>query len=179
MTAIVGLEHGGRVYMAADSAVSWGDDLVMVAREPKVWRATPPGHAVEMVMGVAGNSSVCEQLATNGWLPEFEFGTDTRYVVSELLPAAQDVADEFEMLVGINGVLWSVSGDGAAHTSSRGMMAIGSGSHLALGALAALFHVRPDRPAHCVQRALELIEPYSPSVLPPFAVVSSSSDSTA
>ena len=173
MTAIVGLEHGGRVYLAADSAVSWGDDIVHVAREPKVWACYPSGDVSSMVMGVAGASSACEALAGGEWLPEYQAGNDTAYVVGQLLPAAQQVADEFDMLLGFNGTLWALCGDGTAHTSAQGMMAIGSGGAMALGALLALFHVRPDRPTHCVHQALAVIEPYSPGVLPPFTVVTS------
>lgn len=170
MTTVAGLEHRGRVWMGADSAVSWSnDDAVFSAPHRKIVRRGG------MLIGLAGNLSTCT-VAAAGLRPEpYMCGDPRAHILSavvlplrELFRNANLDAEGADMLLACAGRLWFSSLDGSVHGFRCGYGAIGSGSSYALGSL----HGSRGEPRKRVRMALGAAIEHCSSVCGPAYVMS-------
>jgi len=170
MTAIVGIESRGRVYLAGDSAITAGDGQRRTGG-PKVRRSG------RIVLGVAGGA-IEWVVAMATTLPDYDDSEPVAWCRSVLAPVLLEACravelrkPRLELLVGVGGVLVVLDGLRArdvAHTWSDGHGAIGDGGELALGSLWA---TRGQRPRERLTAALEAAAHYCWSVAPPWVVV--------
>lgn len=169
MTVLAGVVHDGRCYLAADSAVSSGQDSITTCGTPKVWLAG------DVVLGVAGDLVARDIVRYHVEVPPFDGGDAHAYVARELVPAvraalrgAQAADSDHELLVGVCGQLMHVDSAGGATRWACGYGAAGSGADLALGALHATAGLAPlDR----LRAALEAAAQHNSSVRPPWVYV--------
>ena len=168
MTAIVGLEHSGAVYLGGDRAIS-GDDSVVRSAHSKVWRRGG------ILLGVAGQLDQLQRMAYVFRVPPYRAGRDpARYLGRKLAPAlvaffsgGKDV--EIQALAGVGGCLFYLD-DGFSFSRVGPEWAIGSGGDAARAALKLL----PGQidPRERVRRSLEIASEVCLSVAPPFDVLS-------
>ena len=170
MTCVCAVEHGGKVYMGGDSAVSWScDDAVFVATHRKVIRRGG------MLLGLAGNLGTCT-VAAAGLRPEPYVSGDprTHILTAVLLPLrallaeAKMDAEGCDLLIGCASRIYFAGLDGAVHGFDAGYAAIGSGSSYALGSL----HTSRGTPAKRVRQALSAAVAHCASVGGPLYVLS-------
>ena len=165
MTAIVGIEHGGRVYMAGDRALS-GSDVITSSADPKVWARAG------VVYGVAGNLDQLQRVRY-----EFKPAQYRRrqrpelFLGSKLAPAFREFfgADKvkIEILVGVRGSLYLLD-RGFSFSPVGPEWAIGSGGD---AARASLMHITGP-PSDRAMWALDTAARVCLSVAGPFDVVS-------
>lgn len=178
MTAIIGLVHDGKVYIGADSATESGG-LVHVSAASKVFTLNA------LVIGTTGSIRYRQiiQRHVSGLRPPTDVEHIVRYLVVEFIPllrnalkehgftkseAGQESADYGAMLVGCKGELLRIDCDFSVLKFDRTFEAIGSGSTLALGAMAALSPALA--PEKRMNRALAIAAEFDPYVRPPFVI---------
>jgi ATP-dependent protease HslVU (ClpYQ) peptidase subunit len=177
VTAVVGLEHDGKVYIGADSAGTAGWSQTVRADE-KVFINGPfvIGFTTSFRMGqlLRYKLNVAEQAPSQ---------TDNyRYMSTWFIDAVRTclkdggfakinngVEQGGTFLVGYRGALYCVGSDFQVGRSVEGFDAVGCGAELALGALAASALKDPTRRA---EQALEVAARFSAGVAGPFKVVS-------
>jgi len=168
MTCIVGVEHGGRVYLGGDACVAWADCQTRLPQR-KVRRVSG------IVMGASGAMREVGLVLT--WTPPRYDGSDPHLWVVEVfaaeflrrLKAGGVRKPQVELLIGVGGTLLSVDAWGGEHGWPEGYGASGSGAEVAKGALGALPRASPRTR---LRRALELAAEHCYAVSPPFAYVS-------
>lgn len=173
MTAIVGIEHDGRVYLAGDRAVSGdGCDPVTRSAHPKVWARSG------VLIGIAGQLDQLQRIAYRCKIPRYRRRQDpSSYMGRHLVPAlklafAADMRAgeqvDLEMLVGVGGQLF-----GLDHVFSFSLVgpewAIGSGGEAARAALC-LLSARRGPEARALA-ALAVAARVCPSVSAPYDVI--------
>jgi hypothetical protein len=126
VTCIAGIEHAGRVYLMADSAV-FQDDTVEIMSEPKLFRSGA------FVVGFAGDLSFLHALKRIEW-PDKAPRSVRRWLAEVACPQLSDV--DGEALVGCGARLYSLSNHGDVFRSAAGYGACGSASQVALVGLA-------------------------------------------
>lgn len=168
MTCIVGVEHGGRVFIGADSLSSCGG-MVTQLHEPKVFRCG------SLLVGVAGSMAwaltVRHHLSVR--LPR---GDLAGYMIATLRGKLEELWDdhhgdsdyESELLLGARGQLYAVDTTFTPYRAAEGYASIGSGGDVARGALAVL---RGD-PTQRLTAALEAAERHVPTVRRPWLIES-------
>lgn len=170
MTVLVGLEHGGRVWLGSDS-FSGTDTSRDLHPGPKWFRV---GGAA--VVGFAGAYRPAEVLRHHVKVRPPRPGEDPHaYLVTELVAAfrvqcrARGVSTrDAEFLVAFRGHLYRLQNDFSVVPTARGFDAIGAGEDYALGALAAL--TPTERPGRTIRRALTAAAHVCPQVSAPFYV---------
>ena len=167
MTAIVGVEHKGFVYIGADSAIQDDSrDCVFPCENPKVWRL-----GKNAIIGVAGSLKPLQTLMFGPKLdvPNKLDNTEA-WLVTRLVPHIQRVVDNWdnEALVGIRGKLWAIDSDWSC-TRVGPEYACGSGGQIARGALHA---TRARTPQGKIVAALSAAADLCTGVIGPFAVLS-------
>lgn len=167
MTAIVGIEHSGRVYLAGDRAIS-GDDALTLCPHPKVWRRSG------IVFGAAGQLDQLQRIRFSLRVPRFRHADPVEYVGRRLVPAlvalfADEKDRDLGLLVGVGGSLFYMDG-GFSFCRVGPDWAIGSGGDAARAAL----HLLPRtlEPQQRGVRALRVAARVCLSVSGPFDVVS-------
>lgn len=139
MTAILGLEHDGSVYIAGERMWSGASDAAILAR-PKVWLSNG------IAWGCSGKSRLSDLIRYASRPlkpPRTEIGA---FVVTELIPWVRDLArsdgieesfteDDFGALVGIRGELWTLAGP-EAERSAEGYASTGNNDAASLVGLA-------------------------------------------
>jgi ATP-dependent protease HslVU (ClpYQ) peptidase subunit len=140
MSVAVGVESEGGVWLGADSAISEGQ-LVDVSGGKIIKRGS---YAIASVGYARAEQVLAHYLDIPGPTSDEHVMS---WAVTSLVPALKELAEEREpwpgddddvgwsLLVGTCGVVLSIGSDYAVHRSQRGYQAIGSGSHVALGAL--------------------------------------------
>lgn len=176
MSCVVGVAdpRGRRVWVGADSA-SVGEGNIE-ARPGKVFRKS------EYVIGFVGSWRVGQVIEHSATLPHWRpDGDSLAFMVRHFVPAIQSalaeaVALTYEMglLVGVAGELFVVDDELAVTRANSGKTAIGSGSHFALGALAAPTSLTPRQ---TVDMALGVAADLCQTVCPPFHILSPSKES--
>ena len=175
MTCIVGVQHEGKVWIGGDSAGVAGWSLSVRADE-KVFRNGP------MIMGFTSSFRMGQLLRYSLTVPHHPDGMDadewmcTAFVdeVRRCLSAGgfakkdSEVEEGGFVLVGYRGVLYQVESDYQVARRASGYDAIGSGSDIALGALAVTQGMAP-KPR--VLAALKAAERHNAAVCAPFRVV--------
>lgn len=173
MTCVVGIEHGGAVWLAGDSAVVGGSSISR-CREPKVRRIRRG-----LVMGIAGGGR--ETDLAMGWRPPRGPGRvdPYRWIVDEAVPwlhqtLARDGYSgrkaELELLIGIGGRLFSLEEGGGCWSPADRMAAIGDEIATAL-ALGSLSETERRPPEFRLRRALRASCRWSTAARPPWTIV--------
>jgi ATP-dependent protease HslVU (ClpYQ) peptidase subunit len=176
MTVLIGLEHESRVYIGADSRTTTGWEASTQQR-PKVFRLGT------YLIAATGRCRFADLLEFGFDAPQDESGKyDTRFMVRSFVPTlrtllkdhgAMGKTEETEaalggFLVGAAGHLYHVCEDFAVTSSDDGLMAIGSGSPYALGAMEARKDMPPrDR----ILLALEVAAKFNIGCGPPYVVM--------
>jgi ATP-dependent protease HslVU (ClpYQ) peptidase subunit len=176
VTAIVGLEHAGKVYIGADSAGTAGW-LQIVRADEKVFTNGPfvIGFTTSFRMGqlLRYKLSVAEQAPSQ--TDDFRFMSTV--FIDTVRTCLKDggfakidngVEQGGTFLVGYRGALYCVGSDFQVGRSVEGFDAVGYGDELALGALAASALKDPTRR---VKQALGVAARFSAGVAGPFKVV--------
>lgn len=153
MTTIVGLEHGGKVWLGADSQISSMDGIAQTSTNPKLFNM---GDV--MIVACAGSLRVAQVMQ---YMLELPFPTqstkhDMAYMVTEFAEALRHLVHEtgagrqsdgmatieFGALVGFRGKLYKLDADYNVHCAPY--MACGAGEQVALGALYAATKLLDD-----------------------------------
>lgn len=185
MTAIVGVEHRGKVIMGADAAATTGNySFTQIATE-KVWVSGI------YIFGSCGSFRINQllryQMNIPQALPHDERDVD-EFMVTDFMDAAKQclaehgmvenhhnvdtIADDSDFLVGVRGRLYLVAMDFSVIRSATGYAATGSGYDLALGALYAVSNItNAPAPRTRVQLALEAAAAHNAAVAPPFTIL--------
>jgi ATP-dependent protease HslVU (ClpYQ) peptidase subunit len=173
MTAIVGLAHNNRIWIGGDSALSDGDDTLVISRDPKVFR-----RADGLIIGFCGSLRFGQLVA----LTQFpRRGPDVdlwvrQDVCKALRQGARDAGfelgcgadqDDSQALLGVSGELYVLDVGAVAYRPADAFAAVGSGSSWALGAM----HVSRGRPKARLVGALEAAERFCRSVRGPWVIV--------
>ncbi len=170
MTAIVGIEHGGRVYLGGDRAIS-GDDSVVQAARPKVWKRG------SVLFGCAGQLDQLQLLSHTYRPPRYRGRDPSSYLGRHLAPSLRSFFAEEKavgvpwvvdvtLLVGVGGFLFYFDSE-FSFSQVGPEWAIGSGGD---ATRAALMHITGD-PRERARRALETASRVCVSVAGPFDVV--------
>lgn len=135
MTAIVGLEHGGRVTLGGDSAVSSDSGDIWISRDPKVFRLG------EYLIGLAGATRPFDVVRYMD-PPHPGNGNPDKTMRTEFVPALKKALDEAgaefddsEALVALRGRLYVVHADLGVDRPSAHFHAVGCGGPPALAAM--------------------------------------------
>ena len=139
MTAILGVEYDGKVYLGGDSASSIGD-TVIPNPDPKVWCA----HGV--VMGAAGTAIHCQQLRYLLKVKSYRRSeSPEKWLASSFIPAVAETfgiktpgtESDCHILIGVGGRLFGIFDD-LGLSAVGPVFAVGSGGDMALAAWDAL-----------------------------------------
>lgn len=169
MTVVVGVVELDRVYLGADSAVTAGDEVSVLAR-PKIRRRSG------MLLGACGDMAAVGAVLDAFRPPGYDGGELASYMAQSLAPELRAFLrslgrrHELEVLVAAGGQLASIDHDGAIVAHSRPYAAIGSGSAYALGAC----YNRRGHGRGLVRVAIEAASEHCASVRGPVAVLSAS-----
>lgn len=152
MTTIVGIEHEGKVYLAADHRCVSGWQLDS-STESKLWRR------FGMLIGVAGMVRYRQllQFVVEPPRPQEPEENDLAYLVSAFVPNVRKTLTDVNhigkdddgekasslALFGYRGRLYELATNFTVSTFERGYHAIGSGREYALGALAVMTEAAP------------------------------------
>jgi hypothetical protein len=182
MTLVVGLVHGDRVYMGADSAEPLGSDLSM-RQDPQVFCRRP------FLIGFPGFFRMGNLLRYALVLPKYEPETDLQeFMVNEFVARVRkcfgdggflhrdkDTGQELggPFLVGYRGHLFTIQSDLRVVEALDGYDAVGIGDEAALGAL---YATQGEDPQPRVCSALHAAEHLTGAVRPPFHVSRLESD---
>lgn len=196
MTAIVAIEHDGKVWMGADSAGLIGDSWDLRRRredDPKI--SVFPNHG--LIIGCAGSRRWCSAIADYFTPPDelTDEGATARGYLAVLVTALRQLASEQGilmdgtvqqvngvMLVGYRGTLWELDGDFALARPLNNYAAIGCGDQVALGAiyaylqrherdLQAMPDIVPPMINSIIHHSLTAAEHFSAGVRGPFVVM--------
>ena len=176
MTAVVGFEHGGKVYIGADSAGVGGWGLT-IRDDEKVFRTGP------FVMGFTTSFRMGQLLRYRLNVPEqTSRQSDHEYLCTSFIDAVREsfkdggylttekgVDSGGTFLLGYRGKLWCIDSDFQVGRANDGYAACGCGEDIALGAMYASTIADPRRR---IIRALEAAAHFSAGVAGPFKVVS-------
>lgn len=174
MTAILGICHRGRVWLAGDSACTSTDDQQDICAEPKVFMRGP------IAIGHAGPLRPGEVLRHMLDVPRVPAVADLeRYVQAELIPAMRKAladdgcitdadSDWGSALVGVGPLLYYVDGDFGAYRSRHGYAATGA---LSAAALVGLRVTQGSAPKKRLEAILEAVESHVACVRRPWEIV--------
>jgi hypothetical protein len=183
VTAIAGLTHDGRVYLAGDGVGSGENGSYQRRRDPKVFMTG------EFAIGVCNSFRVAQVLHHEFDPPEITDIELSAYMVTRFIPKlrnliidreikTEDVTSPFlgELLVGVRGRLFDIQPDYQVAEILQDFHAIGAAEDLCLGALAVLLPPRgpdltPERAAEALLTALRVAAEYNVSVGPPYTLV--------
>lgn len=173
MTAIVGLVHGGRVYIGGDSAGVSGY-AIAIRSDPKAFRNGP------YVLGFT-DSFRMGQLLHHAFDPPQPSEDLDRFMTTTWIDAVRDCLkaggfakrdSEHEsggaFLVGVAGRLFEIAADYQVGEMADGYAAVGCGFELALGAMYATVGQPPKRR---IRTALAAAERFCAGVRGPFTIV--------
>lgn len=175
MTAIVGLVHDGKVYMGCDSAAIGNYSNGRVTQLKKVFKVG------EFLIGYTTSFRMGQILQHHLEVPLQVHGqSDDQYMVVVFIEAVRKclkdqgftkVLNNTEtggtFLVGYRGALYSVDDDFQCNWFADGYDACGCGLYHALGAMAALDKLTPEKR---IRRSLEIAEQFCPGVCGPFHI---------
>jgi ATP-dependent protease HslVU (ClpYQ) peptidase subunit len=174
MTCIIGLEHGGRVYMGGDSAAV-NNVAIYQTSIRKVFRAGP------FMIGWTSSFRMGQILQYQLEVPvQTSDQDDMQYMVTVFVEAVYDALKTYRydkdreqdsggtFLAGYNGKLYTVYADYQVQHHIPAIAAVGSGGEFALGAMTAL----KDMPAKKrIKQALKAAGAWSDSVCGPYYVM--------
>lgn len=180
MTCIVGLERGGVVYMAGDSASVGGLDIAISAH-PKVFLNGP------MLMGYTTSWRMGQLLQYAVQIPDHPpWLSDMKYLVVDFIDAVRECFEEKgylrsrdgeevrggTFLLGYRGKLYYVSDDFQVSPYTCGYASCGCGDTIALGVLYELTTNHPKlKPETVLERALDAAVTHSAGVARPYTML--------
>lgn len=180
MTCIVGLKHGGKVYLGGDSAAVAGR-AINIRVDEKVFVHGP------VACGFTSSFRMGQILRYRLTVPRLRADDEPMaWMVGEFIEAARQslVSNGFAkrennvdsgglFLIGLRGRLFRVDDDFQVGETADAFEAIGSGYDLAHGALAALAATGAyiDDPKGRIRIALEAAEKFNAAVRAPFHIV--------
>jgi ATP-dependent protease HslVU (ClpYQ) peptidase subunit len=187
MTCILGMTHGDKVYIGADSiSVSgWdkntiGDDKVFTMQTD--WATSAPTQS--LLIGVGGSPRIAQVLRYHVSLPASGSYSDL-YLIREFVPRLRaallehgqlQTADgaqkmDAQMLVGLKGTLYHIGGDFQVQAFQECMVGVGVASDFAVGAATALRLYSPDMtPVTILRKAMEIAAERSSGISAPFHI---------
>jgi len=182
MTCIVGLKRDGRVWIAGDSLAVSGT-FKNVRLDSKVF------NVGEYVLGFTSSFRMGQILRYQTDLPppmEQEMGDLDRFAVTQLIPRlraafhqngmmgkneiGQDQVGQF--LIGFRDRLWCVESDFQVSVPADSYYCIGSGAHIATGAMEVLTAAQGTDPEKVVESAIMVAAKFNCGVGGPAVVVS-------
>jgi hypothetical protein len=179
LTTIVGIEHGGKVWLGGDSAISIGDDRIEIARDPKVWirdgiafgsaGSLRPFQLAKHTLKIPKLPRSQKPEALHVWLVK-DLSAALRECWSVDTGKAPPEKFAADLLLGVRGWLCYVDWDFAFMRPRSGVAALGTGGDSALGSLAATAHLK--RPKERLVRALDTAAACTNGTRPPFTYVS-------
>jgi len=170
MTAIVGIQGKGWAVIAADSMTTYDDKPYYAKGMDKAVRK---GDYVFAFAGDAVAGNIAEFL----WIPPKLIKTMPldAFMQVKVLPSLRDAMKEhgyepdinkdpnagFDALICLNGVVYEIDEEYMWSRDDRGLYAVGSGGHLALGALATGFSKNSMKAAEfAARRAIKISADY-------------------
>ena len=176
MTCVIGLVHGGKVYMAADSAS--GQDDSWQVRKTLLHKVFQAG---EFLIGYTTSFRMGQLLQYNFHpMPQPEGQADLEYMATAFIDAVRavmktgglaeidkGVESAGSFMVGYRGSLYTVGRDYQVNQVADGFDSIGSGSSYALGAMLALADKPPPERLLC---SLECAAALCGNVCGPFII---------
>ena len=157
MTCIAAIEDADGVWLAADSAVTSGDNKDSF--HGKAWKDPKSGIA----FGYAGNLSTGQAIRYNIRIPKTVPGMDgVEWCVKKLVPAIKRALDDvkpnddgsynFQLLLALPSGIYEIGSDFSVTRSPRGYSSIGSGCDFAFGSF---FSTKKEKPRARVLLAVE------------------------
>ena len=175
MTCVIGLRHGGRVYIGADSAAVQGWS-VRPSNVPKLFRNGP------FLIAYTTSFRMGQLLHYELEVPKQAGEDDRKFMVTKFAECTRKLLKERgfskvdsnsekggQFLVGYNGALYTIHTDFQVAEVAEGLDSVGSGSDYALGAMVALEKLPPVRR---IKKALQIAAHFNMGVCPPFHVKS-------
>lgn len=179
MTCIIGLEHGGKVWMGGDSAGTAGNMNQRIRKDKKVFVKNG------LIIGFCGSFRMGDLLKHSFNIPDTGGVTDPdSCMVNQFVDALRDCLETENkkaglqgneklypsILVGFKGRLYNVEGDYQCGRPEDGFDSVGSGSSVAVGAMHGLKVVKD--PKKRIEMALEAAARNDAAVRPPFHILS-------
>jgi len=174
MTCIIGLVHGGSVYIGGDSAAvaGWVDTRTTL---PKVFRTG------EFLIGFTTSFRMGQLLQYQLRVPEQDKTIGkVEFIITVFVPAVMAVLKDHafatienntetggQFLVGYKGSLFEVGSGFGVTVPPAGMGAVGCGEEFAIGAMAASEGLPPKQR---IKNALKIVARYSGGVSGPFCI---------
>jgi len=181
MTCIVGLKHGDHIYMGGDRAASSGS-LIFECHDSKVFIKTD-ARGNPFMMGYTSSFRMGQLLQYDLVIPEYSQGSVMQYMVSDFIKACRTclkdggytrVDENTErggtFLVACYGELFTIFDDFQVFRKGN-FSVIGSGEEPALGSLFTTQSLDMS-PEMRVKTALDTAVYFTPSVRPPFDILS-------
>lgn len=179
MTCIIGLEHEGKVYMGADSASCRDWDIRTLSTHKVFIRK-------DMIFGCTGSIRTQQIIQYNFIIPpnpHHGINGDKAYLFNDFIPAMraslvegghtkiENNREETEsvFLLGWNGHIYVIHSNFAVEQIALSYMATGAGENYAMGALAAMKIINPEK---AIMKALEISGKFCNGVCPPYYVYS-------
>ena len=175
MTCVIGLKHGGRVYIGADSAAVQGWS-VRPSNVPKLFRNGP------FLIAYTTSFRMGQLLQYELDVPKQEVNDDRKFMVTKFAESVRKLLKERgfakvesnsekggQFLVGYRSALYTIHNDFQVAEVAEGLDSLGSGSDYALGAMRAL---DKSPPARRIKKALEIAAHFNMGVCAPFHVKS-------
>ena len=160
MTAILGMiDASGKCWIAGDRALS-GDDAFFTSSRPKVFRSGP------WLVGCSGDVRAQDALRD-----AFATPPRTERELRRCFDQFKSKTEDWSALVLGRRRIRYVEGGGALSPIIARTAAVGSGEHMALGALRGMLDGRKTSPRDMLRRALKICSGYTHYVKPPFDVL--------
>lgn len=172
MTAIIGLEHDGKVYIGADSAaVSKEQYIIDICAEKKIFKNK------NFIFGGAGSFRLM-QITQYTFDPPFhkKHLSDMKYLCGPFIKQFMKTVDEDQyelngqLLMGYKGKLYCIQNDFHISSLAESFCSIGIGSQFAIGAMASNVGIKD--PKERILQALKVSEKFCAGVCGPFHVMS-------
>lgn len=175
MTCIIGLKENGKVWIGADSAVSDGWEI-RTLNENKVFKVG------ELLFGFAGSPRIMQIIQYHLALSQSNaYHDDRTFLVRVLVEDMRAILETYGIdkdsydlgksscIVGYRGEIYTIYSDFQLHSVNDNLLAIGSGSSYALGAMHVLKELEPKKR---ILKALEASAYFATTVQKPFKVLS-------
>lgn len=170
MTVIVGLEHGGKVFLGGDIQGTGGNSKV-VHTQPKVF------YKKDLIFGYTTSyrfGQIVEHELADPVIPAND-NEIYRWLITVLIPEIKATlkANGYEgggnCLIGVRGQLWEMQNDFSILRSVLGFGAVGSGCEYAMGSLSTQMSLmtkpKTEQEAElAIERAIHAAGTFSPSV---------------